>query len=938
MRKLLSVVLAAGLLASLLPTSTMALSDNAIQREYDNAVFTKISNPEAGPGEPDGINTNDSTGFEANRLNSYAWAVASRGKYIYIGTNRTLFGSALNALGEKLRETNPNLSQESLNILINSLSGGDVPSIPDEESYIPQIIRFDVENNTTKVIYQPNTVRGDDGVLYYTDKDGNLIPGSDVESETASFRSVIEFQGNLYFGSLGTNMVQLVRVDEDDNAQIVYQTLGVSSSLRACSLYGEGDEETVYFGGQDTTYGPWRAYRQNNPNSKVLPILIRYLDPETAGTGNEDWSGLVADFNDFGKYAEADVYRGSGGNVWDLCSYNGKLYVILAYDSGWVMFRGEKAPDDANANRFGWKWTEIVGDNGAYPAAMDASIGELNAKLQEDYGCSEYAAALNGAGLLESTATPYVYKGKMYIGTFDNATCIQTQTMIKLIIKMNAMLSSGQTGITGPTLSQIYAPIYEVLSHPQRIWVMDEDEKISSVDGANALLEGTTNDYVWRFAESNGKLYVGTFDSATAYTYFLNFFTDSQLESLKEIGIIPEDITASLDGSNIKRLEDRIDEILESETQLPDNAKTFLQRAKGVCEALYSVFEDGVTVDELLGDMTELKKMYETFVENNPGVIPEDTVRLIDWLMDTVDTEGLEYLAKARELIKNSETGFDIFVTKDGENWKSIVKDGLGDSYNYGARTLTVHDGELYVGTANPYYGAQLWKLTDTTPVVNTTVTFRVVNGSWDDGTTADKTVTLTGEEGDILKLAAEDIPAVGAKPDDTFKAGSWDVTPSTDTAITEETVFTYTYSSKDAAVVVKAPEANTLTYNGKAQALVTAGTAEGGEIWYALGTADGPTEPFSKEIPTGTDAGTYYVWYKVVGDATHSDTEPVCIEVKIVDPDKKDSSKTDASSKNDDSVKTDTASAANPSTGAAAGLGAMALAGAAIVVSRKKK
>ena len=55
-------------------------------------------------------------------------------------------------------------------------------------------------------------------------------------------------------------------------------------------------------------------------------------------------------------------------------------------------------------------------------------------------------------------------------------------------------------------------------------------------------------------------------------------------------------------------------------------------------------------------------------------------------------------------------------------------------------------------------------------------VTFKVVNGAWDDGTTADKTVTLTGFEGDTLNLAAADIPAVGSKPDDTYKAGKWDV------------------------------------------------------------------------------------------------------------------------------------------------------------------
>ena len=78
------------------------------------------------------------------------------------------------------------------------------------------------------------------------------------------------------------------------------------------------------------------------------------------------------------------------------------------------------------------------------------------------------------------------------------------------------------------------------------------------------------------------------------------------------------------------------------------------------------------------------------------------------------------------------------------------------------------------------------------------TVTFKVVNGKWDDDSTVDKTVTLTGYEGDTLKLASNQIPAVGTKPSDTYKAGSWDVTPSTDTAITAATTYTYTYAQKD--------------------------------------------------------------------------------------------------------------------------------------------
>ena len=77
---------------------------------------------------------------------------------------------------------------------------------------------------------------------------------------------------------------------------------------------------------------------------------------------------------------------------------------------------------------------------------------------------------------------------------------------------------------------------------------------------------------------------------------------------------------------------------------------------------------------------------------------------------------------------------------------------------------------------------------------ISAKVTFKVVNGTWNDGTAGDKTVTLNGQGGDILKLKAGDIPAVGSKPDQYYKAGGWDVTPDTETEIKGEKTFTYTY------------------------------------------------------------------------------------------------------------------------------------------------
>ncbi|XME03976.1 hypothetical protein QYZ88_007295 [Lachnospiraceae bacterium C1.1] len=168
-------------------------------------------------------------------------------------------------------------------------------------------------------------------------------------------------------------------------------------------------------------------------------------------------------------------------------------------------------------------------------------------------------------------------------------------------------------------------------------------------------------------------------------------------------------------------------------------------------------------------------------------------------------------------------------------------------------------------------------------PAKTADVTFKVVNGSWSDGSVEDKTASLFGPEDTDLKLAPSDIPEVGKAKDESFISGSWDVTPSADTVITGATTYTYTFTQK-AAIVTKEPVSNTLTYTGAAQELVTAGKAEGGTMNYAIGKDDktAPTDGWSASIPTATDAGTYYVWYKAVGDDDHSDSKSGCVEVTI--------------------------------------------------------
>ena len=89
------------------------------------------------------------------------------------------------------------------------------------------------------------------------------------------------------------------------------------------------------------------------------------------------------------------------------------------------------------------------------------------------------------------------------------------------------------------------------------------------------------------------------------------------------------------------------------------------------------------------------------------------------------------------------------------------------------------------------------------------------------------------------------------------------------------------TLVDKTPASVTTVPAAQTgLFYNGTDQALVTAGTASGGTMQYSL---DGTT--WSTAVPTGKNVGAYTVQYKVVGDATHTDTAPQTCQMVMISP-----------------------------------------------------
>ena len=99
-------------------------------------------------------------------------------------------------------------------------------------------------------------------------------------------------------------------------------------------------------------------------------------------------------------------------------------------------------------------------------------------------------------------------------------------------------------------------------------------------------------------------------------------------------------------------------------------------------------------------------KLYVTTFDLEMGILQEDEK----------DADKKKEIGKFISALKDynpNPRGFDIYYTSDGVNFSELTNDGFGDKYNFGGRTLKATDNGLFIGTANPFNGAQVWKITE---------------------------------------------------------------------------------------------------------------------------------------------------------------------------------------------------------------------------------
>ena len=231
----------------------------------------------------------------------------------------------------------------------------------------------------------------------------------------------------------------------------------------------------------------------------------------------------------------------------------------------------------------------------------------------------------------------------------------------------------------------------------------------------------------------------------------------------------------------------------------------------------------------------------------------------------------LNYSGSAQELVTaGTPTGGTLVYSTDGESYNEMIPTGI----NAGEYTVYYK----VIGDAN-HNDKVVQQVTVT--ILARTLDIKADEKSKTYGED-DPALTYTSEglvEGDSITGALS--RAEGEN------VGTYAIEQGTLTA-GDNYIITYTGANlaitEAASSVTTEPVTKMPTYNGGKQTLVAGGEVAGGTMQYALGTDAeiAPTEGWSTSIPAETDAGTYYVWYRAVGDNNHSDVEATCVSVDI--------------------------------------------------------
>lgn len=675
---------------------------------YDGYSVTKISNPDRGEREADGLTPG------GDRENSYTWRLAGLGDEIYIATARNIASALVNMYGSQISAAS-GMSMDTFWSMIDALFNGD-------------IYRNDVNEGANIIAYNRKT-----------GKFRTVWTGGPGEYQ----RMAVTYRDNVYFGSYSADQSieqYILKLDPDGNFTKVYTTTG-TTAMRANCVY----DDHLFFASSDAR----TVVAEGDPEPIAKMAVIR--------KSNEDdtqWD-LVADYRDFGDIPYDHIQTSwAGAPFWELASHAGYIYATAPSTAGFVIFKGHPAQDGESANEYGWHWEEVAGPNNGInnPGLSDVEGGE--------------------PGTMRSLiGSVYEFQGELYAYNFDHAFAGVAQSLVGMLQQMKSSQVKA---------SDYLGYMYDTLHNPQKVWKLnDATGKFEELTAFTKLMEGTTNEYIWRMGEHNGKLYVATMDAGIGYGYMTqltngSFFKMSLAEKASKIAYLNNVIKLlALAKGNEKadELRTKLEQLKELlgqyvETNQTDDESieliidiqgmnqeihTFIanylqeqasqQRAE-LAAILVQALQNAQTasIEKLqtmlalltmldFGDIMENWIQFKALMISNPeealAVFTAQVKLSLELLFgkvqstaadlyNRVDGKGIEMYTYINHTVRTNEWGFDLLRTADGgQTFEVITRTGFDDKYNYGCPSFLSTKEGLYLGTCNPFYGGQLFLLTE---------------------------------------------------------------------------------------------------------------------------------------------------------------------------------------------------------------------------------
>ena len=739
----------AAILVSPLPAHAEDASGAVTYNAGNGYSFEKLSHPTVGTSQPDGIVDYQGNGAvavpgadgntannEGDRGQSYTWAAASYGDWLYVGTCYAAMGNTLTLMNSTLGDS---FDVETMRLTLEAMFNGTF-------FYGQQKEDGTADKDSGGILVKINTKTGET----------KLLLSESLNGVAPLFRNAVSYKGKLYFcGSVRTNggkggLPAVYEIDpKTDEYKVVYQGL---SSMQD---YGAAYKQGISTGIRGMCVHDGQLVISNvgkDAAGKFVSTILTSPDPSKGQDSFIEIANSDTLFNYPAIRYQDSIY---GGAIWDMVSYNGHLYATICTGTP------ENAPDDNSMQSFAmvrgdknadgsYSWTPIVGD-------------------QKTDG-AKYCFGIDPARTRSGAANLIVYNDYLYIGEYND----EEIALERILFNKSSTEEGGKSSMGGVDCSFVNANLEQSVN----IYRMDKDENMELVvgdrtdmfpeGGISSLTSGfgrNENQYIWRMQKFDGKLYIGTFDTASLLEPIGQFSNgdiidmtpeewDSQVQRLRDLldhlldkkspddPIVPVNTLADDDSNEAVEVDDSNEaaEVDDSNKAVDvDDEKTEVAKgfgdlsdaledaAGGLCDQAATMsqdFEDDAAyVQKIDGEIAYFKSFadqYQDMLDSYESLkqqyedaygteLPSDIQDALDKLLSEENLKKLQSVLTCMCYLRDAERGFDMYVTEDGVNFTTLTTNGFNDPYNHGLRTFAVTNQGLCLGTANPFYGCQVW-------------------------------------------------------------------------------------------------------------------------------------------------------------------------------------------------------------------------------------